>query len=131
MIANRQRSAIADVALVVGAALLMIALRPSPEATIDGHWSRFVVAVLPSLVLFGIAVWTTRGASRAVVTALVLMAIVGAALFHPVCVPIRPSQVPSFEAVRSLRERAAAGEPFCQFDHRWYQCKSYIARTLF
>jgi hypothetical protein len=51
-------------------------------------------------------------------------------LFHPVCQPIPLSRLPAFEAVRSLEERAASGEPFEKRDGRWQICKSPLARAF-
>jgi hypothetical protein len=49
----------------------------------------------------------------------------------PVCVPIPDSEVPNFETVRSLEERAAQGEPFEKKGAHWYQCKARLARAFF
>jgi len=50
-------------------------------------------------------------------------------LFWPVCQPI--GDVPAFEGVRSLEERAARGEPFEKKDGIWYLCKPRLARAFF
>ena len=123
--------AVAGLALAVGAGLLFLAIRPSPDATLGGHWRHFALSALPSLVLFGVAVRTARTGLRWGALAFALAAMGIASLIHPVCVPITSSELPAFESVRSLEERAAAGEPFCRLDGSWYQCKSYISRVWF
>lgn len=64
-----------------------------------------------------------------VVTLVVAAAV--ASLFVPVCDPIPDAEVPSFETVMPLGERAARGEPFRRQGAHWYQCKSALARLLF
>jgi hypothetical protein len=53
------------------------------------------------------------------------------ALFFPVCEPIPRSELPVFESVSSLEERAASGEPFRKVNGRWNVCKSRLARAFF
>ena len=45
------------VALLAGTGFLCFALRPSPDASVEGHWRHLPVTLLHSLVLFGIADW--------------------------------------------------------------------------
>jgi len=52
-------------------------------------------------------------------------------LFTPDCRPILDREVPSFEIVMPLSERAARGEPFRRKGAHWYQCKSRLARLFF
>jgi hypothetical protein len=52
-------------------------------------------------------------------------------LLSPVCVLIPDAELPAFETVRSLQERAAQGEPFENKQGHWYQCKSRLARAFF
>ncbi|HEY3496710.1 MAG TPA: hypothetical protein VGK73_18550 [Polyangiaceae bacterium] len=73
-----------------------------------------------------------RKVGRIVVGVLLALAaaLVGS-LFMPVCVRIPDEQVPAFESVSPLSERAARGEPFEKKGKHWYQCKSRLARMFF
>lgn len=129
---NRRWSlVIATTAFFAGVALLLLAARPSVHSTIEGHWTHFALVILPSLVLFAMAALQTSGRYRVVLLVLSCVGLLGAALLHPVCVPISEEERPAFESVRTLERRAAEGEPFCKLEGRCYQCKSYISRSLF
>jgi hypothetical protein len=62
---------------------------------------------------------------------LALLALLVGSLFMPVCEAIPRADVPRFEAVMTLEERAARGEGFQKKNGRWHQCKSRLARALF
>ena len=64
----------------------------------------------------------------------IVVALIGAAvgsLFMPVCVPIPEAELPQFETVVPLADRAARGEGFEKKGKHWYQCKTRIARMFF
>jgi hypothetical protein len=62
---------------------------------------------------------------------LAFAALVIGSLFSRVCVPIPDRELPAFESVMSMEERAAQGEPFEKKGNHWYQCKSRLARAFF
>jgi len=64
-----------------------------------------------------------------IVVAFVVLAV--GSLFMPVCEPILDRDVPSFETVMPLSERAAHGEPFKRKGAHWYQCEKRISRLFF
>jgi hypothetical protein len=128
---QRRSSVVAAAAFLAGAGLLLLAVRPSVHSTIEAHWGHFTLTVLPSLALFGVAAVRASGGLRVALLVLSLIGVFGAGLLHPVCVPISEQERPTFESVRTLEQRAAEGEPFCRLEGRWYQCKSYISRSLF
>jgi hypothetical protein len=65
----------------------------------------------------------------AVVAAAIVLGVIW--LSTPLCVPILDAELPAFETVLSLKERAARGEPFEKKDGHWYQCKSRLVRLFF
>jgi hypothetical protein len=113
-----------------GLALALVPLRPTPWASVAAHARVLLRWWLPGLglTIFGIAIIDRRRVALGAVGALVLAYVL---LAHPVCDPIPPDELPAFETVMPIAARAAAGEPFREFDGRWYQCKSYIARAFF
>ena len=125
------RLALSVLAILAAFLLLFLALRPSPDATIDGHWRQFARAAVPALIVLAVTVVIAPRGLRILVLAVALVSSCGAALLHPVCDPIHDDEVPAFESVQSLEERAAHGEPFCELDGHWYQCKSFLARSFF
>jgi hypothetical protein len=59
---------------------------------------------------------------------------VSAWLVHPICVPLTPADVESFNRWRPLEQRTDRqlhGRVFRQRAGQWYQCKSWISRQLF
>lgn len=121
----------AAISFVAAIAVLIIGLRPSPRFSLDSHWLHFGLCLLPAAALLVVSLILAGRRFRLLVLSASIILISVAALLHPVCVPIPESDRPSFEAVRTLQQRAADGEPFCNLDGQWYQCKSFLARSLF
>ena len=86
---------------------------------------------LPGLLLLGIGAMLDRTIRRARTAAILMAAMAGIWLMHPVCDPIADAEVPRFETVMSLEQRAKQGEPFRKLDGHWHQCKSWISRQFF
>jgi len=128
--ARSSRQVIGWIAGVGGIVIATLAMRPSPDASVSGHASRVLVILLPAILGVTIAriLLSRAGTILAVVAAFVFAGVV---LFHPVSDPIPDEDVPKFETVYRLQERAAQGEPFRQMDGHWYQVKPWIARLLF
>ncbi|HEV2115202.1 MAG TPA: hypothetical protein VGR48_04190 [Terriglobales bacterium] len=86
---------------------------------------------IPGLLLVALGVFLNRTLMR-LRTAVVLAATLAAIwLMHPVCDPIADADVPRFETVIPLEQRAQQGEPFRKLEGHWYQCKSWISRQFF
>lgn len=66
----------------------------------------------------------------AVVFGVAFVGVVYFVVFFPVCKPIPRAQLPAFESVSSLEERAASGEPFRKVNGRWSVCMSPLARAF-
>jgi hypothetical protein len=63
-----------------------------------------------------------------------LAAAVSAWLVHPICVPLTPADVESFNRWQPLEQRTDRQlhrRVFRQRAGQWYQCKSWISRKLF
>ena len=115
---------------VVGLAFALIPMRPSPAASVGGHVGVLLLTLAPATlaVTVGGLLLGRAGAISLPVAAIVLGWVI---LFHPVSDLIPDDEVPAFERVYSLQERAARGEPFRRMDGHWYQVKPWIARILF
>jgi hypothetical protein len=128
---RRYRLGLGAAVLLVAAAMLGAALRPSPLLSLERHWLVFGAYASSAAVLTIIASSLLGKRSRAAVLGSASLLIALAALAHPVCVRIPADEVPAFESVVPLEVRAARGEPFCKLGGEWYQCKSFIARALY
>ena len=125
------RKLLGVVAFLGGVAILIAALRPTPKMSLEHHWTVFgvlgacaVTLMVPGSCLMGRPFRLVAGICS-------VLFVVLAALAHPVCVLIPEGDRPSFEAAMPLSVRAAHGEPFCKLRGQWYQCKSFVSRTLF
>ena len=115
---------------LIGLGLALLPLLPSPKSSVSAHLSLLALRWAPALLALAASAALLRRRWLPVLwLALPLFTI--AALWHPVCDSIADSEVPSFETVRPLAERAAAGEAFRELDGHWYQCKSWISRLFF
>jgi hypothetical protein len=118
------------IAGVGGIVIAMLAMRPSPAASVNGHAGVVLMTLVPAVVAVTIGkVLLGRAGTILATIAALLFVCVG--LFHPVSDPIPDEDVPTFETVYTLRERAAQGEPFRQMQGHWYQVKPWIVRVLF
>jgi len=116
---------------LVAAAILFKVSRPSPSLSLDHHWQVFGTYATAAALLLLATSWMVGRRYRIAVAAASVLILCLAALAHPVCVLIPETARPAFETVIPLQERAARGEPFCQLEGRWYQCKSFISRAFF
>jgi hypothetical protein len=118
-------------AFLAAVAILVVALQPTPVMSLDRHWARFASLAACAATFMGIGLLFVGGRFRLLAGIGSVLAIGWAALAHPVCVLIPEAERPSFESVMPLSVRAAQGEPFCQLQGQWYQCKSFISRAFF
>ena len=118
------------IAGVGGIMIALLAMRPSPAASVSGHGRVLLLTLVPAAALVSIAkvLLGRAGTILAMVAALPFVCVV---LFHPVSDRIPDEDVPTFETVHTLQERAAQGEPFRQMRGHWYQVRPWIARLLF
>ena len=123
---------LAAAALVVGAVwALAYAMRAAPDFTLDAHWIAFGRRAIVAGILLAIAAALLPRPFRPALAIAGVFAVAIVACLHPVCVPIPDGDIPAFETVMSLEQRAARGEPFRNFSGHWYQCKSFLARSFF
>ena len=113
-----------------GLGLALLPMKPSVEASVAGHVSVLLRAIVPAVfvVILGAFLLARARAGVLVIAAVIIGTVV---IFHPVSDRIPDAEVPAFEQVYSLAERAARGEPFRQLDGHWYQVKPWIARVGF
>jgi hypothetical protein len=113
-----------------GLIIATLAMRPSPAASVSGHARLLLLTLVPAAVAvtIGKVLIGRAGTILAMVAALLFVWVV---LFHPVSDRIPDENVPAFETVSTLQERAAQGEPFRRMQGHWYQVKPWIARQLF
>jgi hypothetical protein len=124
------RRALGYVVTVGGLAIAMLGMRPSPAASVSGHVTVLLLALVPATGAVSIG-GLRVGRGRAILTTIAAVVFLGVAVFHPVSDRIPDEDVPKFETVISLEERSARGEPFRRMDGHWYQVKPWIARALF
>ena len=122
--------ALGCVVAIGGLAIAMLGMCPSPAASVSGHVTVLLLALVPAAVAVTIGV-LLLGRGRAILATIAAVVFVCVAVFHPVSDRIPDDDVPRFEAVASLEERAARGEPFRRMEGHWYQVKPWIARALF
>ena len=125
------RTLLGVVAFLGGVAILIAALRPTPKMSLEHHWTVFGVFGACAVTLLVMGSWLMGRPFRLVAGICSVLFVVLATLAHPVCVLIPEGERPSFETVMPLSVRAAHGEPFCRLRGQWYQCKSFVSRTLF
>ena len=118
------------VAGVGGLIIATTGMRPSPAASVSGHASHVALFLVPAILAVAVAK-TLLGRVGTILTIAAAVVIVWVVLFHPVSDRIPDEDVPNFEIVHTLQERAAQGEPFRQMQGHWYQVKPWIARVLF
>ena len=118
------------IATVTGLAIAMLPMRASPAASVSGHGTVLLLALIPAaaVVTIGILLLDT---GRVIVATIAAALFVCVAVLHPVSDRIPDEDVANFETVISLDQRSARGEPFRHMDGHWYQVKPWIARALF
>jgi len=128
---RRTRRVSGYVVSIGGMALALLALRPSPAASVSGHVTVLLFALVPAVVAVAIGLVLLGNGSRVALGTIAAVVLLCVAVFHPVSDRIPDESVPAFETVVSLEQRAAHGEPFRRMDGHWYQVKPWIARALF
>jgi hypothetical protein len=122
----------AAVLVALGIIGIFMPLSASAESTAGRDGLRVLIYWFPSLALiFTGAIIGGRAMPRRFGTALLIGVLVSVWLAHPVCERIADEEVPLFETVVPLQQRAKGGEPFRNIKGHWYQCKSWISRQLF
>jgi hypothetical protein len=86
---------------------------------------------VPGLILIAVGAVLDRPLVRLRTVLILAIALAGIWLMHPVCDPIADAEVPRFETIIPLEQRAKQGEPFRKLEGHWYQCKSWISRQFF
>jgi hypothetical protein len=124
------RRALGYVVAVGGLVIAMLGMRRSPAASVGGHVTVLLMALVPAAVAVTLGV-LLLGRGRAILATIAAIVFLSVAVFHPVSDRIPDDAVTKFETVASLEERAARGEPFRRMDGHWYQVKPWIARALF
>ena len=118
------------IAGVAGLAIALLAMRPSPAASVSGHTGIVLLALIPAALAVTISK-VLLGRAGTILALIAVPVFAGVVLFHPVSDPIPDQDVPTFETVHTLQERAAHGEPFRYMQGHWYQVKPWVARLLF
>jgi hypothetical protein len=113
-----------------GLGVALLAMRPSPAASVTGHVGVLLLALLPAALAVAIGS-ILLGRAGAIVVLIAAPVFAWVVLFHPVSDQIPDEDVPKFEEVYSLEERAARGEPFRRMQGHWYQVKPWVSRVLF
>jgi hypothetical protein len=115
---------------LAGLGVGLVPMRPSPAASVASHIGVLLAWLAPAVcsVVAGAALIGRAGALVGVAAVAVFGWVV---VFHPVSDLIPDNEVPRFETVISLEERAVRGEPFRRMDGHWYQVKPWVARVLF
>lgn len=117
--------------VILGIVLLVLPLGSSTDAS-PGRDGVYVIAFwIPGLLLITLGGVLNRTLLRLRTLVILAVALAGIWLMHPVCDPIADADVPRFETVLTLEQRARQGEPFRKLRGHWYQCKSWISRQLF
>jgi hypothetical protein len=117
--------------LLVGIVLLVLPLGSSTDSPPGRDAAHIMTFWVPGLLLIGLGTALDRTLLRLRTAVILAVALAGIWLMHPVCAPIADADVPRFETVIPLEQRARQGEPFRKLGGHWYQCKSWIARQLF
>ncbi|HJT01612.1 MAG TPA: hypothetical protein VJ756_21140 [Terriglobales bacterium] len=117
--------------VLVGIVLLVLPLGSSTHSS-PGRDGAYVIAFwIPGLLLITLGTVLNRILLRLRTVVILTVALAGIWLMHPVCDRIANADVPRFETVITLEQRARQGEPFRKLEGHWYQCKSWISRQFF
>jgi hypothetical protein len=117
--------------VMVGIVLLVLPLGSSTDSPPGRDAAHVMTFWIPALLLIALGTVLNRTLLRRRTLVILGVALAGIWLMHPVCDPIADADVPRFETVIPLQQRARQGEPFRKLGGHWYQCKSWISRQLF
>jgi hypothetical protein len=117
--------------VLVGIVLLVFPLGSSTDSPPGRDAAHVITFWVPGLLLVALGTVLDRTLLRLRTGVILAVALAGIWLMHPVCDPIADADVPRFETVITLEQRARQGEPFRKLGGHWYQCKSWISRQLF
>jgi hypothetical protein len=127
-----QLATIAGILLVLmGIVLLVLPLGSSTDSPPGRDAAHVITFWIPGLLLIAVGTVLDRTLLRLRTAVILAVALGGIWVMHPVCDPIADADVPRFETVIPLQQRARQGEPFRKLGSHWYQCKSWISRQLF
>ena len=121
---SRWVKAAAILLVLVGTVLIVLPLGSNTDSPPGRDAAHVLTFWAPGLLLIAIASVLYRGLLRPRTAVVLALALTGVWLMHPVCDPIDDADLPRFETVIALEQRARQGEPFRKLDGHWYQCKS-------
>lgn len=121
---SRWVTAAAILLVLVGTVLIVLPLGSNTDSPPGRDAAHVMTFWVPGLLLIAIASVLYRGLLRPRTAVVLALALTGVWLMHPVCDPIVDADLPRFETVITLEQRARQGEPFRKLDGHWYQCKS-------
>jgi hypothetical protein len=128
---TRRASAAGILFALAGIVLIVVPLGSSTHSPPGEDAAHVLAFWIPGLLLIGLGAVLYRTLLRRRTAVVLAIALTGIWLMHPVCDPIADAEVPRFETVIPLEQRARQGEPFRKLVGHWYQCKSWIARQFF
>ena len=117
--------------VLVGTVLVVLPLGSNTDSPPGRDAAHVITFWAPGLLLIAMGSVLYRALLRLRTAVVLAVALTGIWLMHPVCDPIADADLPTFETVISLEQRARQGEPFRKLDGHWYQCKSWISRQFF
>jgi hypothetical protein len=116
---------------LAGIVVIVLPLGSSTHSPPGEDTAHVLAFWIPGLLLIALGAVLFRTLLRLRTAVVLAIALAGIWLMHPVCDPIADADVPRFETVIPLEQRARQGEPFRQLGGHWYQCKSWISRQFF
>lgn len=128
---SRWVTAAAILLVLVGTVLIVLPLGSNTDSPPGRDAAHVIASWAPGLLLIAIGSVLYRALLRPRTAVILAVALTGIWLMHPVCDPIDDADVPRFETVITLEQRARQGEPFRKLEGHWYQCKSWISRQFF
>ena len=127
----RRASAAGIFFALLGLVLIVLPLGSSTHSPPGQDAAHVVTFWIPGLLLIALGAAFHKALLRPRILVILVVALAGIWLMHPVCDPIADADVPRFETVIPLQQRARQGEPFRKLSGHWYQCKSWISRQFF
>ena len=128
---SRCAAAAAILLVLAGTVLIVLPLGSNTDSPPGRDAAHVITFWVPGLLLIAMGSVLYRTLLRPRTAVVLAIALTGIWLMHPVCDPIHDADVPRFETVIPLEQRARQGEPFRKMDGHWYQCKSWISRQFF
>ncbi len=128
---SRCATAAAILLVLAGTVLIVLPLGSNTDSPPGRDAAHVIIFWVPGLVLIAIGSVLYQALLRPRTAVVLAVVLTGIWLMHPVCDPIDDADVPRFETVIPLEQRARQGEPFRKLEGHWYQCKSWISRQFF